>query len=463
MTKWKPHPYQLEAIRMMITRGAAGLFLDPGLGKTSISLMASKILLEKKLVKGVLVIAPLRPARVTWPEEVRKWVDFNNLSLVVLHGKDKDKLLEEKHDIYVINPEGLLWLIQPKIIKSAVSLSVRRMDYLMERFNMLIVDESTKFKSSSSQRFKVLKATLNYWRRRYILTGTPAPNGLQDIWAQIFLLDGGSSLSPYITHFRNEYYYLAPNSHQYDYRLFPNAADKIATKIDHLVLRLRAEDYLQLPQLSIVKVEVDLEPKTREHYKTLEKEFALLLKEGTVTVANSAVLSNKLRQVVSGAVYLDGKVVDINTTKVDALAELVEELSGQPLLVGYDFVFEKELIKKAIPHAKFLDGKNDTELIRLFNLGMVPVLVGNPASVGHGLNLQAACSHVAYLSLTWNLENYDQFIKRVYRQGNESARVVVHLIIAKGTVDEVVYETLKGKDFTQKSLLSRLRSTLDAV
>ena len=327
MIKWKPHPYQLEAIRMMITRGAAGLFLDPGLGKTSISLMASKILLEKKLVKGVLVIAPLRPARVTWPEEVRKWVDFNNLSLVVLHGKDKDKLLEEKHDIYVINPEGLLWLIQPKIVKSAVSVSVRRMDYLMEKFNMLIVDESTKFKSSSSQRFKILKATLNYWRRRYILTGTPAPNGLQDIWAQIFLLDGGSSLSPYITHFRNEYYYLAPNSHQYDYRLFPNAADKIAAKIDHLVLRLRAEDYLQLPQLSRVKVEVDLEPKTREHYKTLEKEFALLLKEGTITVANSAVLSNKLRQVVSGAVYLDGEVVDMNTTKVDALAELVEELS----------------------------------------------------------------------------------------------------------------------------------------
>jgi len=465
MENWKPHPYQQEAIKKIISQGCAGLFLDPGLGKTSISLASVKILKDKKIVKGALVVAPLRPAKNTWPEEVKKWAQFKDLSLAVLHGKDKDKRLAENHDVYVINPEGLDWLFQPTFTKRRATVKAARMMALMQKFDMLIIDESTKFKSPTSQRFNIIKATLDYWKRRYILTGTPAPNGLEDLWAQIYILDGGNSLSPYITYFRNEYFYLAPNSHEYDYRMFPGAEEKVAAKIDHLVLRMKATDYLQLPELVYQRVDVDLSPAVMKQYTQLENEFILLLQEGIVTAANSAVLSGKLRQVVSGCLYLPDGQAELHTEKVDALAELVEELSGQPLLVAQEFVFEKEMIKKAIPHAQFLDGKHDAELIRMFNAGMIPVLIGNPASVGHGLNLQNACAHVAFLTLTWNLENFDQFIKRVLRQGNNALRVIVHLIMARGTVDEVVWNTLQGKDVTQTNFLRKLglRSTAKGV
>jgi SNF2 family DNA or RNA helicase len=430
------------------------------LGKTAISLAASKILIDKNLVKGVLVIAPLRPARLTWPAEVQKWEQFKDLDMVLLHGKDKDKLLAEKHDIYVINPEGLPWLFEPTFDKRSAKIKPALLSKLMQKFDMLIIDESTKFKSSSSQRFKIMKATLTAWRRRYILTGTPAPNGIEDLWAQIYLLDGGASLGQYVTHFRNSYFYLQPGSHQYDLRMFPGAEEKVAEKISHLVMRLKAEDYIQMPELQFNRIETELAPEIRAQYRELEKEFILMLEEGVVTAANAAVLGNKLRQAVAGALYLPngGGKAQLHTTKPDALMELVEELSGQPLLIGYDFVFEKEMIKEAVPHVQFLDGKNDEELIRLFNLGMIPALAGNPASVGHGLNLQQACCHVAYTSLTWNLENFDQFIRRVRRQGNPNKRIICHLIMTKDTVDEAVWSALTSKELTQNNLLSHLRS-----
>jgi len=460
MINWQPHDYQQRAIRMMITQGCAGLFLDPGLGKTSISLASHKLLHDKKIIRGTLVISPLRPAKITWPAECGKWTQFKDIDMVVLHGKDKEELLKEKHDVYVINPEGLEWLFQPEWDRKKCKVKAARMTYLMQKFDCLIIDESTKFKNHTSQRFRLMKATLDWWKRRYILTGTPAPNGIMDLWAQIFLLDGGASLSPFITHFKNQNFYLRPGSHEWDYVMYPGTVEKVAKQIDHLVLRMKAEDYLEMPELVYQRIDVDLSPKAMEQYKELEREFILKVEEGVVTAANSAVLSNKLRQVVSGALYMPNSddIAALHTEKVDALADLVEELSGQPLLVGMDFRFERAMIEKAVPHAKFLDGKNDTELIRLFNCGMIPVLVGNPASVGHGLNLQEACAHVAFLTLTWNLENFDQFIRRVLRQGNKNIRILVHLIVARRTVDEVVWRTLQGKDKTQTAFLACLRS-----
>jgi SNF2 family DNA or RNA helicase len=463
MQKFQPHPYQVEAIKKVISQGCAGLFLDPGLGKTSITLSAIKILLDKKMIRGALVIAPLRPARVTWPAELEKWEQFQDLDMVVLHGKDKDELLNEKHDIYVINPEGLDWLFKPVFDRKSAKVPPSRMRELMQKFDMLVIDESTKFKSHASQRFKIMKSTLQYWKRRYILTGTPAPNGIMDLWSQIYLLDGGSSLNPYITHFKNMYFYTPPNGSQYDIRMFPGAEKIVAEKISHLVMRMKAEDYLTLPEMIYNRIEVELPPKVREQYDELEHEFMLAVEEGVITAANMAVLGNKLRQAVAGALYVQqgaqgNQAAHLHATKTEALAELVEELSGQPLLVGYDFVFEKDLIQKHIPQARFLDGKHDEDLIRMFNAGLIPVLVGNPASVGHGLNLQAACAHVAYTSLTWNLENYDQFIKRVLRQGNPNLRVVVHLIIVGNTKDEAVWRALQSKDRLQKTLLSHLCS-----
>ena len=464
MSNYQPHPYQVSAIRLMITQGAAGLLLDPGLGKTSVSLAASKILLDKKIVNGVLVIAPLRPAKLTWPAELDKWDQFRDLDMVVLHGKNKDSLLKEDHQIYVINPEGLDWLLQPTWEKKTCKLKASRMQYLMSKFNMLIVDESTKFKSNSSQRFNMLKASLNWWRRRYILTGSPSPNGLEDLWAQIYLLDGGMSLEPFITHFRRKYFYVPIGGNEkYDRLPFPGVEKTIAEKINHLVLRLKAEDYLQLPELVVNPIKVDMPLPIWSIYRELEEEFYLKLETGEVTVGTMAILSNKLRQLVAGALYIPDKSAEhLHTTKIEALVELVEELSGQPLLVGYDFVFEKEMIQEFLPQARFFTGKEreDQQLIEEFNKGLVPVLAGNPASIGHGLNLQEACCHVAYLSLTWNLENFEQFLKRVLRQGNKAARVMMHLILCRGTVDEAVWTTLQSKDFSQKSLLSHLRSSI---
>ena len=444
----------------MITQGAAGLLLDPGLGKTSITLAAAKILLDKHIVEGVLIVAPLRPAKYVWPAELSKWKEFNDLDMVVLHGKDKDKLLAEKHQIYVVNPEGLEWLFQPVWERKTCRLKASRMQYLMQRFNMLVIDESTKFKSSTSQRWKMIKASLAYWRRRYILTGSPSPNGLEDLWAQIYILDGGLALTPFITHFRNSYFYTPPGASQYDIRPFPGAEGKIAEKINHLVLRLKAEDYLELPELTYSPIFVDLPHVMWKHYNELQDEFILKLQEGVITVANCATLSNKLRQLVSGAMYLPDNTVHLHTAKVDALVDLVEELSGQPLLVGYDFVFERKLIAEHLPQAVFLGTKEDEENIARFNRGEITVLAGNPASVGHGLNLQQACAHVAYLSLTWNLENFEQFIRRVLRQGNTSKRVMVHLIMCRKTIDEHVWKVLMDKNNTQQGLLKHLRSSI---
>lgn len=455
---WVPHEYQQQAIRLMISQACAGLFLDPGLGKTAISLAASKILLDKKLVNGVLVIAPLRPAKNTWPAEKDKWEQFRDLDLVVLHGKDKDKLLSEKHDIYVINPEGLQWLFKATYDRRSCYVPALHVKALMQKFDMVIIDESTKFKSHSAKRFQLMKTLLPHWKRRYILTGTPAPNGLKDLWAQIYLLDGGAALSAYVTRFMRDYFFLQPFSHEYDYRPYPDAADRIAAKIAHLVLRMKAEDYLELPELTYNPIFVDLPPAARKQYDTLEEEFLLMLEEGVVNAVNSAVLSGKLRQVVAGAIYLPDQTVALNTAKIDALNDLIEELSGQPLLVGYDFKFEHDMLKEHVPEAVFLDGKHDDERIAAFNRGEIAVLAGNPASIGHGLNLQQACSHVAFLSLTWNLENFEQFIKRVLRQGNESKRVVCHMLMCRNTVDEAVWRTLQSKDHTQKSLLNMLQS-----
>ncbi len=440
-----------------------GFFSTPakyGLGKTSISLAASKILLDKSIVRGVLVISPLRPAKLTWPAELDKWDEFRGLDMVVLHGPKKDSLLAEQHQIYVINPEGLDWLFQPVWQKKTCRLRAERMRYLMERFDMLIIDESTKFKSPTSQRFGMIKASLNYWRRRYILTGSPSPNGVQDLWAQMYILDGGMSLEPFITHFRNKYFYTPPGGSEWDLRPFPGAEEKIAAKIDHLVLRLKAEDYLQLPELVYNPIQVDMPLSVWKLYHELENEFYLLLEEGEVTVANMAVLGNKLRQLVSGALYVEGTPSALHESKLDALEELVEELSGQPILLGYDFVFEAEMIKKRFPQAVFLDGKHDEQIVEAFNQGRVPILAGNPASIGHGLNLQKACCHVVYLTLTWNLENFEQFIRRVLRQGNSAMRVMCHIILARGTVDETVWKTIQSKDLSQKSLLNHLRSSI---
>lgn len=445
-THWYPKEYQKRAIKMLLSQAAVGLFLDPGLGKTSIVLAGLKILLEKKLINHALIIAPLRVIYSVWPSEIKKWADFNGLTYSILHGPDKERNLRTGADIYLINPEGLLWLYD-----------VRR---ATPTFDVLVVDESTKFKDSTTRRFKLLKPHLPTFSRRWILTGTPAPNGLIDLFGQMYILDLGRALGRYITHFRNRYMERA-GFNMYDWRPRYGAFEEIIEEIKPLILQLSAEDYLQMPELISTYKEVTLPPEAAKMYTELEDYFITQLQDDKLVAANAAVAGGKCRQIANGAVYDSDKVWHpIHDEKLEALEELLEELSGKPALVLYEFNHDRERILNRFGAVPVLGSgtspKQIEDIIGRFNAGEIPVLLGHPGSMGHGLNLQGACHHIIWFGITWNLEFYDQAIARVYRQGQKEARVFVHHLVAKDTLDEKVVRVLDQKDKTQQSLLEAL-------
>lgn len=428
----------------MVSQAAAGLFLDPGLGKTSTTFAAFKILKDAGYVKKMLVIAPRRAAQIVWPAERSKWLEFNNLSVHVLHGKGKDNIPDA--DIYVINPEGLEW-----VSSRLTALGV----------DMLVVDESTKFKHSNTQRFKLLRTLLPRFKRRYILTGTPTPNGLMDLFSQIYILDQGNTLGRYITKYRNEFFFQTGYG-GYTWSPKLDSMERITNRIAPLVLRMKAEDYLDMPQLIFNDIYVEMPPAASARYRAMENDFFVALESNEIVAENAAVASGKLRQIANGGAYtgVDKEFVVLHQEKVSALADLVEQLAGNPLLVLYEFDFDREMIQKEINCVALRSGTPDkaaAEYIRGFNAGEIPVLIGHPGSMGHGLNLQGACHHVCWYGLTWNLEYYDQATRRIYRQGQESDRVFVHRIAARNTIDEVVLHTLAGKNARQSELLSNLQ------
>lgn len=450
--QWNPHTYQKKGVKFILQNAAAGLFLDPGLGKTSISLAAIKILKKEKLVNKVLIIAPLRVCYLVWPKEASKWKDFDHLTVQILHGKDKVKNLHKDADIYLINPEGLPWLLKHDL---------KKLD-----FNMLIIDESSKFKASNTQRFKLLKPALNLFRRRYILTGTPSPNGMMDLFSQIYILDQGASLGKYITHYRNTYFY--PSGFGgYEWKLQEGAEKKIQHAIKPLVLRMESKDYLELPELIENNIYVELPPFAREAYKEMEDELFIAVNNGDIVAANAAAASMKCRQIANGGVYGEDENMARQTfhlymDKAEAVKDLIDELQGTPALVAYDFEHDLERLLKVLgKNTPYIGGgvspKRSAAIEKAWNAGEIPVLLGHPASVAHGLNLQNAGNHVIWHSLTWNFEHYDQFNKRILRQGSKHKKVFVHHIIADNTVDIAVLTALKFKDKTQKSLLDGLK------
>lgn len=427
----------------MVSQSAAGLLLDPGLGKTSSAFAAFKILKEVGYVKRMLVVAPLRPVYMVWPAERSKWIEFNDLKVHILHGKGRDNVPEA--DVYVINPEGLEWLSS-------------RLNAL--GVDMLIVDESTKFKHTNTQRFKTLKAMLNRFKRRYILTGTPTPNGLMDLFGQVYLLDQGNALGRFITKFRLEYFYQTGYG-GYTWAPKIDSLERITKKIAPLVLRMKAEDYLDMPELILDDIYVQLPAPVMERYRRMENDFFVALDNAEIAAANAAVASGKLRQIANGALYTgsDREFTVLHKEKISALVDLVEQLAGSPLLVLYEFDFDREMIQRELD-CPALHGGTSTKAantyVNDFNAGKLPVLIGHPASMGHGLNLQGACHHVCWYGLTWNLEFYDQATRRVYRQGQKSDRVFVHRIAARDTIDEVVLQTLAGKERRQTELMANL-------
>lgn len=445
--QWLPHEYQVSGIKILLGQGSAGLFLDPGLGKTSICLAAFKILKSKGYAGKMLIIAPLRPCYKVWPDEIKKWADFEGLTYTILHGKNKDKNLASDVDIYIINPEGLAWLFAPTTKRPS--------------FDVLCVDESSKFKNSTTQRFKLLKPLLASFSRRWILTGTPVPNGLTDLFGQIYILDMGATLGRFITHYRREFFDQSGYG-GYEYTPKPDAFEKVVYRIKPLILQLSAKDHLTMPEKVNANIMIDLPPDAMRVYREVEDGFfSALNSDDNIVAANAAVAGGKCRQISNGACYtVNPSYQTIHDAKLDAIEDLLEELGGKPVLVLYEFDHDRARLLARFPTARVLGSsttpKQLDEIVSGFNAGTIPLLLGHPASMGHGLNLQASCHHVIWFGITWNLEFYDQAIARVYRQGQKAGTVFIYHLVGARTLDEEVLKVLTAKDRTQQTLLGAL-------
>jgi SNF2 family DNA or RNA helicase len=448
---WKSHQYQLNAVKFLLSRGSSQLWLDPGLGKTSITLKAIQELHKAQQIKKVLVIAPLRPTYAVWPEEIKKWDDFRGMPYTILHGAHKDRAFESPALIHLVNFDGLAWLA--KKIKNA---------HGKFPYDMLIVDEISYLKNTRTQRFKALSPMLDHFKRRIGLTGSPAPNSLLDIFGPQLVIDRGATFGKYVTHFRTAFFF--PTGYGgYTWMLQPGAEKKIHGLLANKVLRMAAKDYLELPELIMNKVYVTLPPEALKKYKELEKKLVTDIEDGTVTASTAAVAVGKCQQVANGAVYLDGaekEIHEIHDAKLDAIEELVNGLEGQPCLIGYHFQHDLKRLKKLFPDAPVIgsgvSGDDLTSIIDRWNTGQVPVLLAHPQSAGHGLNLQGAGHAVIWFSNTWSLEHHDQFIRRLWRQGQRN-NIIVHNIIAKNTVDEAIVKAVESKDGTQQSLMAAIK------
>lgn len=452
--RWCPHPYQKAGIQFGIQHACAGLIWDPGLGKTTTMLAIFKLLKQRGMVKKMLVITPLRPAYLTWPAEAQKWDEFKGLDVRVIHGATKTWRDVVAADVAVINPEGLGWLFT----------QTQGRDW---PWQILCVDESTRFKHTNTQRFKMLRPVLEKFSRRYILTGTPAPNGLLDLFGQIFILDLGHALGRFITHYRTTFF--TPGGYgNYTWTPQPGSDQRIYKRIAPLIHRLKAEDWLSLPPLVFNEVEVELPEKARKVYEEMEALMISELETGKVVAANAAAVTGKCRQIANGGVYgLDGGNERVShhlhDAKTDAVEEVLEELQGTPALISYEFDHDLERLLKRFPGTPHIGGgvtpKRFKEIETEWNAGRLERLFAQPSSVAHGLNLQGLPkgAHIIRHSIGWDLEVEDQFIRRIYRQGYGGERLIVHSIKAKNTVDVVVLKALARKDRTQKALLDALK------
>ncbi|MDF2672436.1 MAG: helicase [Clostridiales bacterium] len=444
--EYKPHEYQAYSTDFILNHRAAGLFLEPGLGKTIITLTAIWLLLYDYFeVSKVLVIAPLRVARDTWSRECEKWAHLNGLTISKLLGSEKERktALFKKADIYVINRENVEWLIKAK-----------EWD-----FDMVIIDELSSFKSPSAKRFRAIKKVRHKIKRIVGLTGTPAPNGLLDIWSQIYLLDGGERLGRTFTGYRSRYFH--PQKYinggiPTDYSINEDAEEKIYSKMSDICISMKALEYLKMPECILNKVEVQLSENEMKLYRQLERDLILPFKDSDVDAANAAVLTNKLLQLSGGAVYDEfSDVKYIHDKKLEALEDLIEAANGKPVLVYYGFKHERYRIKQ-----RFNVGEiNTSEDIANWNAGKMQIALCHPASTGHGLNLQDGGCTIIWFGLTWSLELYQQANARLWRQGQKHT-VVIHHIIAKDTIDERVMRALEDKDTSQTALIEAVKARI---
>lgn len=446
--KYKPHSYQEYAIRYIETHPISALLIDMGLGKTSITLTAIRnLLFDSFEVCKVLVIAPLRVAKNTWTDEIKKWEHLSTLTYSLIIGNENERLsaLNEQTDIYIINRENVDWL-------------VNKSGYKFD-FDMVVIDELSSFKNHQSKRFKSLMKVRPLVKRIVGLTGTPSSNGLMDLFAEFKILDMGKRLGYFIGQYRNTYF--KPDKMNgpivYSYKPLPNAENAIYEKISDITVSMKANEYLKMPELLTSNYVVELSNSEKKQYDKMKKSLVLEITDGEITASNAASLSNKLCQLSNGAIYDDEQnIVEIHDRKLETLEDIIESMNGKPLLIAYWYRHDLERIKSRFSVREI----KTSEDISDWNDGKIPVALIHPASAGHGLNLQNGGSTLVWFGLTWSLELYQQTNARLYRQGQKNTVVIQH-IITKGTIDEQILKALQKKNKTQADLIDAVRANLE--
>lgn len=445
LTRELLHGYQNRAVEFVKNTDKCALWLDMGLGKTLTTLTAVADLSDSFDINKTLIIAPLRVANTTWHKELKSWEHTKHLTYQICTGTPKKRIasLLQNADVYIINRENVKWLV----------------DFYGDKwpFDMVVIDESSSFKSNKAQRFKSLRKVSKYISRMVQLTGTPSPNGLLDVWAQIALLDNGERLGKSMTAYKQRYF--TSDYMGYKYTPIENAKSIIYEKLEDLVLTMKAEDYLELPDRIDTVVEVELKPAQLKLYQEFEREFVTELEGDDVTVFNAASLANKLLQYANGAMYLDEtqRYKAIHDEKLEALSGIVEDNPDENILVAYNYKFDLERLLEKFPEAVVMSKSGDE--VEKWNNGEIKMLLAHPASAGHGLNLQKGGNVIVWYGLNWSLEYYQQFNGRLHRQGQERPVTVAH-IVTKDTIDEKVMKAIESKAETQDELLDALKAQL---
>ena len=449
---FSPHEYQAYCIERLLREPALGLFLDMGLGKTVVTLTAANELLYDRFeVSRVLIIAPKKVAEATWQTEAAKWTHLRHLRFSSILGTEQQRLraVYAQADVYIVNRENVVWLVE-------------RLHHHWP-FDMVVIDESSSFKNGRSKRFKALAKVRPQIARLVELTGTPAPNGLADLWAQLFLLDGGQRLGRTVTAFRETFFRANTHGgHFTTYEETEGAAAEIQSRIGDICISMKAEDWLELPPIVYDTIPVELDERSRAAYREMEREMLLCIDEDVIDAGSAAALSNKLLQLCNGAVYDDaGKVVRLHDCKLEAFRELLERLGGQHVLVFYNFRHDIDRLLDVLKdrRVRVLRTAEDADA---WNAGEVDVLLAHPASCAYGLNLQQGGSHVVWFGLNWSLELFQQANKRMHRQG-QTATVFVHELAVTCGRDMDVIAALQDKDATQETLLESLKARVRQI
>jgi SNF2 family DNA or RNA helicase len=452
--KFVPHKYQEYAIERIIDTPAIGLFLEMGLGKTVITLTAlDQLKYDYFDANKILVIAPLRVAEDTWSRESQKWDHLKHLRISKILGdrKQREKALQADADLYIINRENVEWLVSTTGNKWP--------------FDTVIVDELSSFKSHSAKRFRALRRVRPLINRIIGLTGTPAPNGLMDLWSQVYLLDQGERLGKTITGYRDRYFIAGARSGHvvYDWKQKKESEEAVYSKISDICISMKSEDWLDMPERIDRIVPVKLDATSREKYRQLERDMLLPMVDADIVANTAAVLSNKLLQLANGAAYDECKGVrEIHSAKLDALEDILEATNGHPILLFYSYKHDLDRVRFRFKQTKILrKGAEGVKDIADWNAGKIPLLAVHPASAGHGLNLQDGGNTIVWFGLTWSLELYQQAIARLLRQGQKK-NVIVHHLVAEGTMDEDVMAALEDKAAGQEALMTAVKARIEA-